>query len=278
MNNHNPYSPEFKIKTANAELYRVGPSTGTGPGASKPGWIVLQLLILTPKDTRSEQTIRDIKEQGVELQELNDLPLTTTDACILGWATVVAELLAGSDVETLMPRDFFRGFESAANLKKAKTSSDFSDAFRAKTRLGRWDLNMGVHDVIAAVIEVAAKMGDVGISKATGERVSEWGRPMVGPTDAELDVIEASPEPIGEQVTFPSLAELAAAAGADLELVDVEAPVSARPETMLERLQRLKRSIDGIVGVPYARKRRAETARNIRKLEKKVAAQPTETS
>lgn len=265
---NNPYNPEFKIKTPNAQIYRVGPGTGTGtgPGASKPGHIVVQLLIFSPKDEHGEQQILDIKEQEVELPTL-----VPQDAFLTGWATVVKEVLAGGDVQVLMPIDFFRGFKSALELKKATTAEDFEAAFRAKTRLGKWAM-VALPPVVAAE---PTRMSDYAYEGA----LEGYVRPMTPPpppiekmgnypTDAELRVIEANPEPVGEQVDLPSLMELAAATGAHV--------YDAVALTPAERLEELKAKLAALPrGVPFRAKRERELQHAIRRIGRKLVQSAT---
>lgn len=281
--NNNPYEPNFAIRTEHAELYSInvrhhGSAT-----------ITLQLLIYEPTLNRfGEKTVRDIKEQEIELKSVWGAGVPSDPKAFLeGWATVVAEALMGYP-ETMMPRDFFRGFESAAGLKKARTVEDYVDAFRAKTRLGKFELNVGTkplptpltrsEKIVVWEREFELREGYHPPAGKAEEVLFGEVVPATYPTPRNYDsrLFEVATDmPINQDVF--AIETTLAGPGDDESEEDpfsggpLEEKFSAPAPTLADRLATLKRKLEGLApGTPFREKREREIQKSIRKIGKKL--------
>lgn len=122
-----PTEEGFRIRTEHGELIRVHSDFAQGRKN------VFQLIIYGGLDPYGYRTVRDIKEQAVELV----IPVLPLNA-LLAWATVVKKVLACGAAEVMMPSDFLVCLRGAALLKKARTTEDYEKAFVVKGRFGKW--------------------------------------------------------------------------------------------------------------------------------------------
>lgn len=85
------------------------------------------------------RTVTNIVEQSVHLfgsDPIDPADVPRLEACLEAWAGVVTEVLRKNPPD-LMPADLTRG-KSPMLLKTRKTRQDFDEAWRAKSRLGKW--------------------------------------------------------------------------------------------------------------------------------------------
>lgn len=122
-----PTEEGFRITTEHGELIRLHPDFAKGKGS------VFQLVIYGGLDAYGWRTVRDIKEQEVEL----DIPVLPLNA-LLAWAETVKAVFACGAHEVMMPREFLDCLRDVSLLKKARTQEDYMKSFKVKSRFGKW--------------------------------------------------------------------------------------------------------------------------------------------